>query len=154
MTYQTLPGSLHIDTVDWAHYQITLSNIRKTVFIEEQNVPEDLEWDGLDNTAVHILAQLKIDNQYHPAGTARILIKGNIAHIGRMAVLAQWRGYGIGQKLLHSAIAECRKRNIEKIMLNAQTYVLNFYQQAGFKVSSDEFMDAGIAHNEMTLLVK
>ncbi len=165
MSSQTLPGSLTISVVDWAQSSPTLCQIRTRVFIEEQHVPEALEWDGLDKTALHLLAQIQtpetIDNeqtgsiarQTEAVGTARIVINNKIAHIGRMAVLPDWRGKGIGFKILQKAILECRQRSVKKIILNAQTYVLNFYQKAGFKVSSEAFLDAGIMHKEMTLLL-
>ena len=165
MSSQTLPGSLEISIVDWAQSSRTLRQIRIRVFIEEQHVPEALEWDGLDETALHLLAQIQapkttdehqashIARQTEAVGTARIIINNNIAHIGRMAVLPHWRGKGIGHKILLKAILECQQRSVKKIILNAQTYVLNFYQKAGFKISSDEFIDAGIMHKEMTLLL-
>ncbi len=165
MSSQTLPGSLKISVVDWAQSSRTLRQIRTRVFIEEQHVPEALEWDGLDTTALHLLAQIHtpkttdehqtnhIARQTEAVGTARIIITNDIAHIGRMAVLPHWRGKGIGYKILQRAILECQQRSVKKIILNAQTYVLNFYQKAGFKISSDEFIDAGIMHKEMTLLL-
>ncbi len=156
MTSKILPGSVQISVVDWAQSQTVLRQIRKTVFIDQQQVPEDLEWDGLDKTAVHLLAQIPYPTKTdaEPVGTARILINGQTAHIGRMAVMPNWRGKGIGKKILHQAIAECQQRSVKKIILNAQSYVLDFYQQASFVISSAEFMDAGIAHKEMTLILK
>ena len=165
MSSKTSPGSLKISVVDWAQCSRILRQIRTRVFIKEQQVPEALEWDGLDTTALHLLAQIQapktIDKEQaghtaHPTeavGTARIIINNDIAHIGRMAVLPHWRGKGIGFKILQKAILECQQRAVKKIILNAQSYVLNFYQKAGFKISSDEFIDAGIIHKEMTLLL-
>ena len=165
MSSQTLPGSLEISVVDWAQSSRTLRQIRTSIFIEEQHVPEALEWDGLDTTALHLLAQIQapkttdkdqarpIACQTEAVGTARIIITNDIAHIGRMAVLPHWRSRGIGHKILQRAITECQQRSVKKIILNAQTYVLNFYQKAGFKISSEEFLDAGIMHKEMTLLL-
>ena len=165
MSTQTLSGSLEISVVDWAQTSQTLRQIRTRVFIEEQHVPEELEWDGLDKTALHLLAQIQAPKttEEHQAshiacpteavGTARIIITNDIAHIGRMAVLPNWRGKGIGFKILQKAILECQQHSVKKIILNAQTYVLNFYQKAGFKISGDEFIDAGILHKEMTLLL-
>ncbi len=165
MSSKTLPGLLDIRIVDWAKSAQTLRQIRTRVFIEEQSVPEKMEWDGLDKTALHLLAQIQISiksdesqsrhivHKTEAVGTARIIINNDIALIGRMAVLPHWRDTGIGHKILQRAILECQQRSVKKIILNAQTYVLNFYQKAGFKISSDEFMDAGIAHKEMTLLL-
>ncbi len=150
MCTHPLPDSYSIQLVNWASHKGLLSHIRKTVFIEEQKVPQELEWDGQDDSARHILASFQHQQQFITIGCARIIFDNDIAHIGRMAVLPQWRKQGAGQKILQYAIHECRIRQIKKIVLNAQTHVLNFYLKAGFEISSDEFMDAGIPHKEMT----
>ncbi len=144
-------NNFSIQVVDWQNYQETLRSIRTRVFIEEQNVPVELEWDGLDEQAVHILALMTESQQTTATGCARILFSGQQAHIGRMAVLSHCRGQGIGSQMLQACIAHCRHNHMEKIILNAQVYVLSFYLKAGFSISSDEFSDAGIAHREMTL---
>ncbi len=146
-----VPDSCHIQMVNWADHKKLLCPIRQTVFIEEQKVPAQLEWDEQDESAQHILAQIEYKQQLLPVGTARILIRHNIASIGRMAVLPQWRRFGIGYKILSFAVSECQKQQMIKIILNAQSYVLNFYLKAGFKISSNEFFEAGIAHKQMTL---
>lgn len=138
----------------WKHHQTELSAIRKQVFIQEQGVPEELEWDDDDNRALHILAEVIQSGKTLAIGTARIIIKNKQAHIGRMALLPPWRHQGIGAKMLQTCIDECQKQGVQQITLNAQVYALPFYQKAGFQVSSDEFMDAGITHKEMTLTIR
>lgn len=138
-------GTIRI--VSWNHEAPALRAIRTTVFIQEQQVPEALEWDELDAVSVHALA---LDAAGQPVGTARLLPDG---HIGRMAVLKPWRGQGFGAALLQVLLEELRQRQQKKAMLNAQTYAVPFYQKFGFNVCSEEFMDAGIPHVKMELLL-
>lgn len=134
----------HISTGDWETLGQAASEIRRQVFIEEQNVPINEEWDGLDPECQHFLALL--DGQ--PVGTARLLPD---AHIGRVAVLADARGTGIGLLLMQAAIEAARHAGHAKVALSAQVHALAFYQQQGFIAHGDEFMDAGIPHQAMTL---
>lgn len=134
--------------VSWEHEAPVLRAIRTAVFIHEQQVPEDLEWDGFDAISLHVLA-FNADGQ--PVGTARLLPDG---HIGRMAVLKEWRGQGLGSAMLQKILEELTKRNQQKAMLNAQTYAVPFYEKFGFQVCGEEFMEAGIPHVKMTLLLK
>jgi predicted GNAT family N-acyltransferase len=121
-----------------------IETIRRRVFIEEQQVPEELEWDGLDDTATHLLA--RVEGQ--PVATARLLDNG---HVGRMAVLPPWRGRGIGAALLERLIALGRERGLQRMFLNAQITAMPFYARAGFIVEGEAFMDAGIPHKRMVL---
>lgn len=134
----------HISTGDWETLGQAASEIRRQVFIEEQDVPINEEWDGLDPECQHFLALL--DGQ--PVGTARLLPD---AHIGRVAVLADARGTGIGLLLMQAAIEAARHAGHAKVALSAQVHALAFYQQQGFIAHGDEFMDAGIPHQAMTL---
>jgi predicted GNAT family N-acyltransferase len=138
-------GTIRI--VSWNYEAPALRAIRTAVFIQEQQVPEALEWDELDAVSVHALA---LDAAGQPIGTARLLPDG---HIGRMAVLKPWRGQGFGAALLQVLLEELRQRQQKKAMLNAQTYAVPFYQKFGFNVCSEEFMDAGIPHVKMELLL-
>jgi len=146
---------LTIFLTHWKAHKDQLKQIRESVFIEEQNVPIELEWDGLDTQAIHFLAEIHsestLEQKKLAVGTARIIIKDNQAYIGRMAVLSQWRGQGIGTKILQSCINECKKQKVAKITLNAQVYITEFYQKAGFKSIGDQFLDAGIPHQKMIL---
>ena len=134
----------HIRTGDWETLGPAASEIRRRVFIEEQNGPQDEEWDGLDPECQHFLAML--DGQ--PVGTARLLPDG---HIGRVAVLAEARGSGIGELLMQAAIEAARHANHTQVALSAQVHALAFYERLGFVAHGDEFLDAGIPHREMTL---
>jgi predicted GNAT family N-acyltransferase len=137
--------SIQILEVDWNQSKNVLSAIRTEVFIEEQGVPPELEWDGLDQSAKHLLA---LDSDGKPVGCARIIAPGSI---GRMAVIANRRGQGIGQALLSTAIAVCKQHGWTKIVLSAQTYAIPFYEKSGFVVTSEVYMDAGIPHRDMNL---
>lgn len=147
-----------VKITDWHSHKKQLKEIREIVFIQEQSVPAVLEWDGLDEKAYHVIAEVENESGEKLAiGTARIIIKNMQAHIGRMAVLSKWRGQGVGSQILQCCIDECnnicQKDELEKIVLNAQVYVIEFYQKAGFEISSDEFLDAGIPHKQMILFL-
>jgi len=128
---------------DWSSDANRLMTVRRRVFIEEQGVPERLEWDGSDPGAVHFIAE---DAQGRPVGTARLLEDG---HVGRMAVLPQWRRRGVASALLREVMRTARALGLRRLKLNAQTQVLGFYEQHGFLVAGDEFQDAGIPHRRM-----
>ncbi|MBX3616364.1 GNAT family N-acetyltransferase [Nitrosomonas sp.] len=137
-----------VQIVRWRTQAPVLRVIRTAVFIQEQQVPEELEWDEFDAVSVHALA---FDIAGQPVGAARLLPDG---HIGRMAVLKQWRGKGFGSALLRALLQELRQRQQKKAMLNAQTYAVAFYEKFGFKVCSGEFMEAGIPHVQMELFLE
>jgi predicted GNAT family N-acyltransferase len=135
-------SEIHIRVADWKKDHAALRRIRETVFIAEQAVPPELEWDADDATAVHFLA---LEGEY-PMGTARLLPDG---HIGRVAVLKDWRGLKVGDKLIRAVIAEAEKRGLKQQMLSAQVHACAFYERFGFEVVSGEFLDAGIPHVDM-----
>jgi len=132
-----------VDEVSWAEAGPVLRAIRFEVFVNEQAVPEALEWDGLDPQCRHVLAR---DASGVPIGTGRLLPDG---HIGRMAVLESWRRTGVGNAILAKLIGLAQARGDRVLILNAQSYVTAFYRRAGFEVTSAEFMEAGIPHVEM-----
>ena len=136
-----------IRAVRWSDASTALSEVRTAVFIREQNVPEELEWDPDDERALHFLAEVE---DGRPIGTARLLEDG---HIGRMAVLEPWRGRGVGTAILESALAAAQRQGMEAVLLNAQTHAVPFYQRAGFETISGEFLDAGIPHVTMRRLL-
>lgn len=135
-------NEVHIRLADWKNDQAALRRIREAVFIAEQAVPAELEWDADDASAAHFLA---FEGEY-PMGTARLLPDG---HIGRVAVLKDWRGLNVGDKLMRAAIEEAEKRGLKQQMLSAQVQASAFYERFGFTVVSDEFLDAGIPHVDM-----
>jgi predicted GNAT family N-acyltransferase len=122
--------------------------LRRTVFIEEQGVDVDLEVDGLDERATHLLAV----KDGRPVGTARLMVFDSVGKVGRVCVLADQRGTGMGKALMLAAIAELRDRpGITEVRLGAQTHALGFYEALGFNADGPEFLDAGIPHREMVL---
>lgn len=137
--------SVHI--VSWEDEALTLRAIRTEVFIYEQQVPEAMEWDEFDAISTHVLVR-NFDGL--PVGTARLLPDG---HIGRMAVLKEWRNKGYGGAMLQKLLEELSNRHEKKVMLNAQTSAVKFYEKFGFKVSGNEFWEAGILHVRMILLL-
>ena len=133
-----------IQTVSWSAHATTLQAIRRAVFVIEQHVPEEDEWDDQDAASQHVLAL--VDNV--PVGSGRLLPDG---HIGRMAVLKPWRGQGVGRALLAALLVMARQRGYIEAVLHAQTHALNFYKKQGFLESGPEFMEAGIPHRVMRL---
>ena len=138
---------VEVRIADWDDDAETLRAIRGRVFVEEQGVPRDVEWDGRDEDAVHVLAE---DHRGDAVGTARLLPSGQI---GRMAVLPERRGFGIGRALLDAAVDAARDRGDAEVFLNAQAHALGFYEAAGFRAVGAEFMEAGIPHQRMELPV-
>lgn len=136
---------LRVREADWGRDGPTLRAIREQVFVHEQKVPPGLEWDGLDPGCLHLVAETA---DGRAVGTARLLPDGRI---GRMAVLAAWRRQGIGRALLEAAIAAARARGLARLTLNAQTYVIRFYERAGFRPEGAVFEEAGIPHQRMRL---
>jgi predicted GNAT family N-acyltransferase len=126
----------------------TCQALRRAVFIEEQGVSAADEVDGLDDQAIHLLAQDGI----LPVATARILLKGHVGKIGRVCVLPSHRGTGLGAALIRAALAELsRLPGIDEAYLGSQSHATEFYAKLGFTVEGDEFLDAGIPHRHMRL---
>ena len=132
-----------IRLVAWSEQAESLRRVRETVFVHEQGVPPELELDEHDATAVHALA---VDADGRPIGAGRLLPDG---HIGRLAVLAEQRGHGLGRALLDTLIEAATRNGHVEAVLNAQAHALDFYLHAGFRVTSAPFMEAGIEHREM-----
>jgi predicted GNAT family N-acyltransferase len=133
----------NVREASWASDKNVLSNLRRLVFVVEQAVPEEEEWDDKDEDAWHWLAT---DYEDRPIGTARLLSTGQI---GRMAVLSEYRGLKVGAAMLELAVDKARHLGFASVYLNAQTHALGFYQKAGFSAVGDEFKEAGIAHFRM-----
>jgi len=134
-----------IQLASWESYGDALRYIRERVFLDEQHVPEELELDGLDDGSDHLLAS---DMKGRPIGTARLLPDGQI---GRMAVLPEWRSHGIGSVLLDRLIDIAREHGLKQVKLDAQEQAIRFYEQHGFTIEGEEFLDAGIPHRRMTM---
>jgi predicted GNAT family N-acyltransferase len=122
-------------------------SIRMRVFVHEQGVPAEIELDRDDQRALHFLAT----SAGKAVGTARVVMHGSGAKIGRMAVLKGYRRKGIGTKLLRRAIAAAKRQNAQKIYLHAQVAVIGFYEALGFRCVGSAFDEAGITHRKMLL---
>jgi predicted GNAT family N-acyltransferase len=137
--------------VEPASYQADFDDLRAVrvaVFINEQNIPEEVEFDSVDPDCHHFVAR---DKQHQAIGTGRLAPDGKI---GRMAVLQTWRGQGVGEALLLNLIDKARKLGLAEVKLNAQTTVLGFYEKFGFSKEGDVFMEANIPHQLMRLQVE
>jgi predicted GNAT family N-acyltransferase len=130
--------------------------VRKEVFVAEQGVPEDLEYDGRDGDALQVLA---IAADGTPLGTGRLLhgpraadVTGGdpkVGALGRLAVVRQARGTGVGAALVRGIEDAARAAGLAVVDLHAQTHALGFYQRLGYEAYGDEFFDAGIPHRAM-----
>ena len=140
-------AGVKIRIVDWVRYGEALSSLRHTVFVEEQGVPIELELDGEDATARHAAA---FSDDGRLVGTGRMLASGKI---GRMAVSQSMRGQGIGRALLDTLVAEAKRLKFEEVSLGAQLPAVAFYERAGFEAYGDIFLDAGIDHKMMRLVL-
>jgi predicted GNAT family N-acyltransferase len=136
---------VHVIQVPWNTHGDRLRFVRERVFIDEQKVPRQEEWDGRDEEAAHFIA---LNAAGQALGCARLLPDGQI---GRMAVLESHRGTGLGMRLLEAAIEEAVHRGMRSVFLHAQTHALGFYRKAGFVPQGSEFAEAGIPHYAMTL---
>ena len=128
---------------NWSCDRDAIRAIRDTVFVDEQNVPPEIEWDGLDDECIHVIVE---DENRDAIGTGRLHLSGKI---GRMAVLYQWRSRGIGGAILGELVELARQQGQKAVYLHAQARAAGFYAGAGFEDEGVEFEEAGIAHRLM-----
>jgi predicted GNAT family N-acyltransferase len=141
-----LPESgFRVEPADYVVDFQDLRSVREPVFVVEQNVPLDLEWDELDPKCRHVIAR---DDQHRPIGTGRLTPEHKI---GRMAVLKEWRGRGVGEALLLSLIEQARELGLPEVSLHAQVDAIGFYGKFGFEGYGERFEEAGIQHQSMRL---
>jgi predicted GNAT family N-acyltransferase len=152
--FDRVPAYTPVDIVEfgltsgtWNELGALARPVREAVFVAEQGVPLALEWDEHDAVSLHVIAR---DNQGVVIGTGRLLPDG---HIGRLAVLARWRGQDVGRALMERLINEASKRQHQFLLLHAQVQALGFYEKLGFVVEGGVFMEAGIPHRLMRRLV-
>ena len=131
-----------IRRADWPADSELMRQLRETVFVREQGVPADIEWDGRDSSATHMIAL----RGERPVGCGRLLPDGKI---GRLAVLAPERGRGTGRRLLEALVDAATEAGLEEVYLHAQQHASDFYRRAGFASSGQPFEEAGIAHIAM-----
>lgn len=139
--------NFHIEIADWSNddQRAALLDLRHTVFVQEQGVPEQRERDGLDVDCWHVLAR---DDDGRAIGCGRLTPQHKI---GRMAVLPDWRGRGVGVALLRELVARARTQGWPEVALDAQVSAVGFYEREGFVVDGAEFQDAGLPHRSMRL---
>ncbi len=128
---------------NWSRDRTAIRRIRDRVFVDEQSVPPEVEWDGLDEQCVHIIVE---DENRDAIGTGRLHPSGKI---GRMAVIQQWRSRGIGAEILDQLIMLAVQQGHEAVFLHSQAHAAGFYASAGFEEEGVEFEEAGIAHRLM-----
>jgi predicted GNAT family N-acyltransferase len=137
------PFTVHL--ISWHDGEPLLRAVREKVFIQEQHVPIKLEWDGLDDACHHALV---LSSNGDAIGCGRITTNG---HIGRVAVLPEWRGKHIGTAILEMLLDYARSQKYKFVELNAQVQAIPLYKQFGFEVEGKEFMDANIPHRKMSM---
>jgi predicted GNAT family N-acyltransferase len=130
--------------------------VRKEVFVGEQGVPEDIEYDAYDAVAVHVLA---VREDGVPLGTGRLLFgdaaagktggDASVGSLGRLAVTPEARGLGVGAALVRAVEEAARARGLTAVDLHAQTHALGFYERLGYVSYGPEFPDAGMPHRAM-----
>lgn len=135
--------SLRIATGDWDGLREDAQKVRIEVFVIEQNVPVELEWDEADEISTHAVAY---DELGQPVATGRLLPDG---HIGRMAVSQSLRGQGIGKQVLTALLEHARQEGHRELVLHAQTHAVPFYEQQGFTAEGEEFIEADMPHRLM-----
>lgn len=136
-----------IQSGPWSQLQHDAKLIRSMVFIEEQNISEADEWDEQDAISLHFVVYA----QDQPIATARLLENNSI---GRVAVLQQYRGEGIGKLLMQHIIQVAKQQNRAFLQLSAQVYAKRFYENLGFQVQGEEYLDCEIPHIDMGLSLK
>jgi predicted GNAT family N-acyltransferase len=134
--------SLTVAPAQWATQGDDIHFVRHAVFVIEQSIPAELEWDAADAGCQHVLA--RIGNR--PVGTGRLTPEGKI---GRMAVLKDFRSQGIGAMMLAELVELARGNGLEHVYLNAQEAAVAFYARHGFIATGPGFLEAGIPHQRM-----
>ena len=142
-----MQNNLKVEIVQWIDEHESLTMIRQKVFIEEQKVTSQLEWDGMDEEAIHFLA---FKNE-KAIGCARAFVIKNHMQLGRMAVLKAYRGEDVGTALIEKAITTAKLNQLSAIYISAQCHAIDFYKKFGFEVTSDIYLDAEILHRDMKL---
>ena len=135
--------TFHVEAIDYASGLAELRIVRETVFVQEQQVPVEEEWDVLDPLCTHVIAR---DVAGQPIGTGRLTPEHKI---GRMAVLRDWRGRGVGDAMMDALMRKARDMGWSLVSLNAQVSAEPFYARHGFIPQGGRFWEAGIEHQSM-----
>jgi YbgC/YbaW family acyl-CoA thioester hydrolase len=148
-SYEAGDEMIHLQIGTWKDLNALASPLRRQVFVNEQNVSEDLEWDEFDLQAQHVVAVNKLG---HALATGRWYEQSQgVARIGRMAVSKVMRGSGLGEQVLHKLIDLAKNAKCHQAILHAQCNATHFYAQSGFIPKGEVFSEAGIDHIEMVL---
>ncbi len=139
-----LPAGVRLRPGRWIDDVVAIAKVRRAVFIEEQAVPEVMEWETIDAECDWFVA---LDGA-ELVGIARLTPQGRI---GRMAVLKNWRGKGIASGLLSLTLERAKTRGLAQVELHAQSHAIGFYERFGFIAVGVEFDEAGIPHRQMGL---
>jgi predicted GNAT family N-acyltransferase len=134
-----------VSLVCWHDGEPLLRSVREAVFIREQGIAPELEWDGLDESCRHALV---LSSQGEAIGCGRMLSDG---HIGRIAVLPKWRKQKIGTAIMEALLNYAREHNYPQVDVDAQTYAVPFYRGFDFVEEGEIFQDAGLPHIKMRL---
>ncbi|MFZ2540556.1 MAG: GNAT family N-acetyltransferase [Gallionella sp.] len=140
-----MTSTFTVSMVRWQDGEPLLKSIREAVFIHEQGIPAELEWDGLDEGCRHALA---ISHQGDAIGCGRILANG---HIGRISVLSQWRRRKVGTAIMESLLNYALTHDYQQVEVDAQIHAVPFYRKFEFVEQGETFMDAGLPHIKMHL---
>ncbi len=144
---QTFLSMIRVELTQFSPLETSILQIRFNVFVAEQGVEPSLEVDGRDPDCVHAIAY----DENLPIGTGRLLPDG---HIGRMAVLKEYRSTGVGQKILLKLVEAARERGWKKVELSSQIQAVDFYERFGFQRLGETYVEAGIVHLDMRLNLK
>jgi predicted GNAT family N-acyltransferase len=140
-----MSNSFTVSLLCWHDGEPLLRSVREAVFIREQGVPAELEWDEFDEGCRHALA---LSLRGEAVGCGRILPNG---HIGRIAVIQQWRKQKVGTTIMEALLDYARAHDYKQVDVDAQTQALPFYRSFGFVEQGEAFIDAGLPHIKMTL---
>lgn len=136
-----------VSLVNWHDGEPLLRAVREAVFIREQAIPPELEWDGVDDQCRHALV---LSSQGEAIGCGRIMANG---HIGRIAVLPKWRKQKVGTAIVEALLDYARANDYAQVDVDAQTYAVPFYRSFEFNEEGEVFLDAGLPHIKMRLML-
>ena len=151
-----IPAGFTLTVGAWLELKPAARAVRHAVFLVEQGIPAELEWDQWDDTALHAVV---FDDTHVPVATGRLLPPAfdpaapATGHIGRMAVLASARRAGLGSAILLALMRAAPTKGFGNIVLHAQSYVTPFYARHGYRAEGEEFMEAGIPHRTMRVVL-
>jgi predicted GNAT family N-acyltransferase len=145
-------NSLFIKTCLFTDESQAIRKVRETVFQDEQGISPELEWDGLDEQCIHLVA--KLGDKYVGVCRIREIEDAETLKLERLAVLADYRQHGIGGEMVYTAITYGREQGYQQMMIHAQISALRFYERLGFEKIGETFYEADIEHLKMKQSLK